>query len=71
VARVRVRRSGPSWFADVTLRVDAAASFEEAHAVSHAAERAILGVVPGADVVVHADPAGIPPKDERARPRER
>ncbi|HEX9289807.1 MAG TPA: cation diffusion facilitator family transporter [Anaeromyxobacteraceae bacterium] len=64
VARVRLRRSGPDWFADVTLRVDAGASFEEAHAVSHAAERAILTVVPGADVVVHADPVAKPGNDD-------
>jgi cation diffusion facilitator family transporter len=65
VARVRLRRSGPDWFVDVTLRIRADVTFDQAHAACHAAERAILGVVPRADVVVHADPAPAPVTADR------
>lgn len=57
VTRVRLRRSGPDWFADLTLHVDAAASFPDAHAISDAAERAVGAALGGADVTVHAEPA--------------
>ncbi len=56
VNRVRVRRSGAETFADVTLAVPRAATFEEADALAGRAEEAIRAAVPGADVVVHADP---------------
>jgi cation diffusion facilitator family transporter len=56
VDRVRVRRSGPETFADVTVAVARAATFEDADVVASNAEEAIRAAVPGADVVVHADP---------------
>jgi len=56
VDRVRVRRSGPETFADVTVAVPRAATFEEADAVASKAEAAVRAAVPSADVVVHADP---------------
>jgi cation diffusion facilitator family transporter len=56
VDRVRVRRSGPETFADVTVAVPRAATFEEAHDVAGKAEEAIRAAVPSADVVVHAEP---------------
>jgi cation diffusion facilitator family transporter len=60
VVQLRFRRSGAEWFADLTVRVDARASFADAHAVSHAAERAVRAELGAADVVVHAEPS--PPK---------
>ncbi|HEY6105517.1 MAG TPA: cation diffusion facilitator family transporter [Anaeromyxobacteraceae bacterium] len=56
VRRVRLRRSGPETFADVTVTVGREASFERSHEIAMAAREAIRGVLPGADVVIHAQP---------------
>jgi len=56
VRQVRVRRSGAEVFADVTLAVNHAATFERAHEIADEAEAAIRGAVLGADVVVHIEP---------------
>jgi cation diffusion facilitator family transporter len=58
VSLVRVRRSGPDVFADVTLEVDRGLSLEAAHSLADRAEQAVRAAIPGADVVVHAHPAG-------------
>jgi cation diffusion facilitator family transporter len=57
VVRVRVRRSGPEAFADVTLTVGRDTVLERAHEVATTAEAAVRGLLPGADVVVHVEPA--------------
>lgn len=57
VLRVRVRRSGPEAFADVALTVGSDTAIGPAHEVSSAAEAAIRRLLPGADVVVHVEPA--------------
>jgi cation diffusion facilitator family transporter len=57
VRQVRVRRSGPETFIDLTLVVDAAESLERSHEIACGAEAAIKSDVPGADVVVHVEPA--------------
>ncbi|OFV82856.1 MAG: hypothetical protein A2Y78_15420 [Acidobacteria bacterium RBG_13_68_16] len=57
VGRVRVRRSGPEAFADVTLTVGRETLLERAHGVATAAEAAVRRLLPGADVVVHVEPA--------------
>ena len=57
VSRLRVRRSGPETFADVTLAVAAGTGLKRAHAIATAAEVAARGLLPGADVVVHVEPA--------------
>jgi len=56
VRQVRVRRSGPEYFADVTLAVGHEAAFEAAHDVAHRAETAIKALLPAADVVIHVEP---------------
>ena len=56
VTQVRVRQAGPSTFADVNVHVGRGLSFEQAHEIAHRAEVAVREAVPGADVVVHADP---------------
>ena len=56
VGQVRVRRSGPSYFVDMTVDVDRNLSFERTHAIAENVEAQIRGVAPGADVVVHTDP---------------
>ncbi len=60
VVRVRVRRSGPEAFADVTLTVEGGTAIARAHEITDAAEAALRGLLPGADVVVHVEPAGGP-----------
>ncbi|MGA2062615.1 MAG: cation diffusion facilitator family transporter [Thermoguttaceae bacterium] len=57
VRQVRLRRSGPEFFADVTLAVVRAAAFEQTHDIANAAEAAIRSILPKADVVVHVEPA--------------
>lgn len=66
VQRVRLRRSGPEAFADVTLAVEPGTSLERGHAIADAAETAVQEILPGADVVVHVEPDGGPhgPADE-------
>jgi cation diffusion facilitator family transporter len=56
VRQVRVRRSGPETFIDLTLVVDRCESLERGHEISCGAEAAIKREVPGADVVVHIEP---------------
>ncbi|MGD0516252.1 MAG: cation diffusion facilitator family transporter [Thermoguttaceae bacterium] len=57
VRQVRLRRSGPEVFADVTLAVIRAAAFEQTHDIANAAEAAVRSIFPKADVVVHVEPA--------------
>ena len=56
VGQVRVRRSGPAFFVDMTVDVDRNQSFEHTHAIADAVEARVQTIVPGADVVVHTDP---------------
>jgi divalent metal cation (Fe/Co/Zn/Cd) transporter len=58
VVRVRLRRSGPDSFADVTLRVARDTTLESGHAIADSAELAVQRLLPGADVMVHIEPAG-------------
>ncbi len=63
VGQVRLRRSGPDMFADVTLSVDHAATLEKSHDIADRAEAAIRSVLPRADVVVHVEPVAGPHED--------
>ena len=56
VTRLRLRRSGPEIFADVTLAVGHTAAFERAHDIANEVEAAVHAVLPNADVVVHVEP---------------
>ncbi len=58
-SKVRMRRSGPQVFADVTISVGEAISFERAHEIADEAEAAVRRVLPDADVVVHAEPLAL------------
>ena len=57
VGRVRLRRSGPDAFADVTLRVRPDLTLARGHEIADAAEAAVQRLLPGADVVVHVEPS--------------
>ena len=56
VGRLRLRRSGPDAFADVTLQVGRDTPLEQAHEIASQAESAVQEILPGADVVVHVEP---------------
>jgi len=56
IGQVRVRRSGPGVFVDMTVEVDRNLSFERTHAIAETVENRVQDVAPGADVVIHTDP---------------
>ncbi len=56
VRQVRVRRSGPEVFADLTVSVGRQLGLEQAHDVADRTERAVRALLPDADVVVHVEP---------------
>ncbi len=56
VGQVRVRRSGPKFFVDMTVDVDRNLSIERTHAIAEDVEAHIQTIAPGADVVIHTDP---------------
>jgi cation diffusion facilitator family transporter len=56
VDRVRTRRSGPSYFADVTLGMPRNLTFQRSEQITMAATNAVQRHLPGADVVVHSVP---------------
>jgi cation diffusion facilitator family transporter len=56
VDRVRTRRSGPSYFADVTLGMPRNLTFQRSEQITLAATAAVQRHLPGADVVVHSIP---------------
>jgi cation diffusion facilitator family transporter len=60
VGSVRIRRSGPASFADLTVSVDRSVSLEEAHAIATIVEERVARLLPNSDVVVHVDPVKQP-----------
>ena len=56
VTRLRLRRSGATVFADVTLTVGHTAAFERAHDIANEVENVLHTVLPNVDVVVHVEP---------------
>ena len=56
VSQVRVRRSGPRMFVDMTVEVDRNLAFEETHTIAESVESRVRAIAPGADVVIHTDP---------------
>ncbi len=68
VGRLRVRTSGPETFADVTLTVEPDTALARAHGIATAAEAAARHLLPGADVVVHVEPADADAKGKRDDP---
>lgn len=59
VSSLRLRASGPQTFVDMRLLIDSHKQFVEAHQIAEAAEQKISELVPGADVVIHADPEAL------------
>lgn len=61
--RLRLRRSGPEYFADATITVGRGAAFERAHDVADQVEAALRELLPKADVVVHVEPTATDNED--------
>ena len=56
VEQVRVRRSGPAYFADLTLALPRRTTFEHTNELVRAATDAVHRALPKADVVIHTVP---------------
>jgi ferrous-iron efflux pump FieF len=61
---LKTRMAGLSTFIQLHLALDPRMSLADAHAVSDAVEKALLEAYPGADVIIHQDPAGLEPPPE-------
>jgi ferrous-iron efflux pump FieF len=57
---LRTRSSGQSTFIQFHLELDGDILLVRAHAVSDEVENAILDAFPGAEIIIHQDPAGLP-----------
>jgi cation diffusion facilitator family transporter len=55
--RLRIRRSAGQYLADVVIEVGAIDHVSQGHALANAVEEAVQDALPGADVVVHVEPA--------------
>jgi ferrous-iron efflux pump FieF len=53
--------AGLSTFIQLHLALDPKMSLAEAHTISDAVEQALLEAYPGAEVIIHQDPAGLEP----------
>ena len=62
---LRTRTSGPISFIQLHLEMDGQMTLEQAHAVADAVEAEIVAAYPGAEVIIHEDPAGVPEKRAR------
>ncbi|MCP5410598.1 MAG: cation diffusion facilitator family transporter [Alphaproteobacteria bacterium] len=62
---LRTREAGLSIFIQVHIEMDPSMRLAAAHAVSDAVERDLMAAYPGAEVIIHQDPAGLeqPPQD--------
>ncbi len=56
VDRLRIRQSGPSFFADLTLGLPRNLTFQRTEQISQAATAAVERHLPGADVTIHSVP---------------
>jgi ferrous-iron efflux pump FieF len=56
---LRTREAGLSTFIQVHIEMDPAMSLAEAHSVSDEVEQDLLAAFPGAEVIIHQDPAGL------------
>jgi ferrous-iron efflux pump FieF len=65
---LRTRAAGRSIFVQMHLEMDPEMLLREAHEVADAVELAIMAEFPGAEVIIHEDPAGI---EEPRKPFER
>jgi ferrous-iron efflux pump FieF len=60
---LRTRRAGRNRFIEFHLELDGGLSVQQAHTIADEIEQALVAALPGSDVIVHVEPAGI--RDER------
>jgi len=61
---LKTRAAGLSTFIQLHLALDPAMPLSQVHVISDAVEQALLAAFPGAEVIIHQDPAGLePPSD--------
>lgn len=58
---VRVRYAGPIVFVDAHVTLDGGQTLTQAHSMIDVIENTVRGIIPGADVNLHPEPAAIPP----------
>jgi ferrous-iron efflux pump FieF len=56
---IRTRGAGPTLFIQLHIEVDGAMSLLRAHEISDTVERQLRAAFPHAEIIIHADPAGI------------
>ena len=56
---LKTRKAGLSVFIQVHLELDPQMQLSEAHAISDEVERDLMAAFPGAEVIIHQDPAGL------------
>jgi len=56
---LRTRAAGPTLFVQMHLEVDGKLTLAEAHAIADAVEAQVHAAYPGAEIIIHEDPAGI------------
>jgi cation diffusion facilitator family transporter len=64
---LRIRGSGIKTFVDMKLTLDSDLSFVEAHDIAHKVNRTVSNLIPGADVIVHANPGDKSSSTPRSR----
>jgi ferrous-iron efflux pump FieF len=57
---LKTRTAGLSTFIQLHLELDPGMALKDSHAISDAVEKAILAAYPGAEVIIHQDPYGLP-----------
>ena len=56
---LRTRAAGLTTFIQAHIELDPAMKLADAHTISDAVERALCNAYPGAEVIIHQDPAGL------------
>ena len=56
---LRTRQSGQTYFIQLHLEMDGDMKLKDAHAIADAVELALMEAYPGAEVIIHQDPAGL------------
>ncbi len=56
---LRTRTSGPDCFIQFHLEIDGAITLSQAHTISDSVEAAVSTAFPGAEIMIHQDPAGL------------
>lgn len=56
---IRIRSSGGTWFVDMHVTVDGDLTVRRSHGMTEQIEELVRSILPGSDVTVHVEPAGV------------